>query len=152
MGHTTRIDFKDRFFIGSTQKQVKLILPTQKEMEYYKHAIPKHTNSKVVIIVNHYRCDWGNCPNDYITVEGVLPPPTPRDENDSIRRRIDQMEEDVDDDDDDAYDDDDDDYEEEDDDEEEDDEDYNDEDGDDDDYIDDDEEEDAPDDYNDEDE
>jgi len=69
----TRIDFKDRFFIGLEQSNgVKFTLPTDNELKAYKHAIPTQP-TKAIIIVSHFRCDWGNCPEDYITVEDMLP-------------------------------------------------------------------------------
>ena len=69
----TRIDFKDRFFIGLEQSNgVKFTLPTDNELKAYKHAIPTQP-TKAIIIVSHFRCDWGNCPKDYITVEDMLP-------------------------------------------------------------------------------
>ena len=68
----TRIDFKDRFFIGKEQLSVTIQLPTDTELEAYKHAIPTQ-RTKAVVIICHPPCDYGNCPDDYITIEQMLP-------------------------------------------------------------------------------
>lgn len=47
-------------------------LPTDNEIKAYKHAILTQ-RTKVVPIICHLICDWGNCLDDYITVEHVLP-------------------------------------------------------------------------------
>ena len=70
--YPTRIDFKDRFFIGREQGNVSFTLPTEKELLVYQHNLPTG-GSKVMVIVSHYRCDWGNCPGDYVTVEEMVP-------------------------------------------------------------------------------
>lgn len=68
----TRIDFKDLFSIGNEQLSVSIQLPTDNEIKAYKHAVLTQ-RTKVVPIICHLICDWGNCPDDYITVEHVPP-------------------------------------------------------------------------------
>jgi len=62
----TRIDFKDRFLVGSQQTKVKL--PTKKEIDVYYST---QDSTKATIIMCLFRCNWGKCPADYIEVNDI---------------------------------------------------------------------------------